>query len=183
MASVGFKHNAEIDSIGDIVTGDLQTCWKCQQGMRAQVQNGQFYRICVSQTRWLDSDGRPHWPHGVMHACQCETGLKCRLHGEYYIMVNSCLTGRQQSNSLSRLRPFYYWMDGWMGFLWDDPDRSTQGEVGYISAHQCQSRQCRCVNPHTHLCTQEHSPKLESYLRSLGSQPGINIIYGEYKVN
>lgn len=60
MASIGLEHSAEIDSIGDIVTGDLQTCWKCQRGTRAQVQNRQFHRICVSQTRWLDSDGRPH---------------------------------------------------------------------------------------------------------------------------
>lgn len=150
MASIGLEQSTEIDSIGDIVTGELQTCWKCQRGTHAQVQNRQFYRICVSQTRWLDSDGRPHWPHRVMHACQCETGLKCRLQREYYIMVNSHFDGRQQSNSLSRLRPFYYGMDGWMGFLWDDPDRSTQGEVGYISAHQCQSRRYRCVNPHTH---------------------------------
>lgn len=140
MAFTCLKHSAEIDSIGDIVTGDLQTCWKCQQGTHAQVQNRQFYRICVSQTRWLDSDERPRWPHGVMHACQCEAGFKCRLQGEYYIMLNSRVAGQQQSHSLSQLRPFYYGMDRWMWFLWDDPDRSTQGEVGYISVYQCQSR-------------------------------------------
>lgn len=59
MASIGLKHAAEIDSIGDIVTGDLRTWWRCQEGTRAQVQNRQLYRIYVSQTRWLDSDGRP----------------------------------------------------------------------------------------------------------------------------
>lgn len=59
MALIGLKQGNEIDPIGDIVTGDLQTFWKCQQGTRAQVQTRQFYRICVSQARWLDSDWRP----------------------------------------------------------------------------------------------------------------------------
>lgn len=181
MAAIGLEHSTKIDSIGDIVTGDLRTCWKCQQGTRAQVQNRQFYRICVSQTRWLDSDGRPHWPHRVMRTCHWETGLKCRLHGEYYIMENSLFAGRQQSNSFPPLRPFYDWTDGWMGFLWEDPDRSTQGEVGYIGAHQCQSRRYHCVKPHTHSYTWEHSPNLESYLRSLGSQPDLNRIYWKWK--
>lgn len=65
MPSIGHKLSTEIDSIGDIVTRDLQTCWKCQEGTYAQVQNRQFYRICVSQTRWLDSDGgTPLTPQG-----------------------------------------------------------------------------------------------------------------------
>lgn len=160
MASIGLKYSAAIDSIGDIVTGDLQTCWKCQEGTHALAENRQFYRICVSQTAWLDSDGRSHWPHRVMHTCQYETGLKCRLLGEYYIMVNRRLAGQQQSNSLSRLKPFYYryWrrckaaqygMDRCMGFWWDDPDRSTQREVEYISVHQCQMRRAYSVDPHT----------------------------------
>lgn len=65
MASIGLKYSVVIDSIGDIVTGDLQTCWKCQEGTHAQVENRQFYRICVSHTAGLDSDGRSHWPHRV----------------------------------------------------------------------------------------------------------------------
>lgn len=58
-ASAGLKCDAEIDSIGDIAPGDLQTCWKCQEGTHAQVKTRQFQRICVSQTRRLDSDGGP----------------------------------------------------------------------------------------------------------------------------
>lgn len=58
--------------------------------------------------------GDPTDPYRVKRTCQCETGLKCRLQREYYIMVNSCLAGRQQSDSLSRPTSFYYGMDGWM---------------------------------------------------------------------
>lgn len=31
MASTGLRYCAEIDSIGDIVTGDLRRRWKCQE--------------------------------------------------------------------------------------------------------------------------------------------------------
>lgn len=183
MTPIGLKYGGEIDSIGDIVTGDLQTCCKCQEGTHAQVQNRLFYRIYVSQTRWLDNDGRPRWPHGVMLACQSETGLKCRLQGEYYIMVNSLRAGQQQSASLHRLRPFYYgqwrrgtaaWdgMDGCMGFWWDDPDRSTQGEVEYISVHQCQRSRAYSAAPHTLCCTHRKALlQLQGNLRSQGSLP------------
>lgn len=107
MALKGLKQGGEIDPMGDIVTGDLQTRWKCQQGTRAQVQTRQFHRICVSQARWSDSDGRPRWPGRVMRGCQRETGSKLSLQGEYYIMVNSRLPGWRQSNRLSGLGPFY----------------------------------------------------------------------------
>lgn len=112
MPSIGHKLSTEIDSIGDIVTRDLQTCWKCQEGTYAQVQNRQFYRICVSQTRWLDSDGGPRWPHGVMYACQSETGVDY-WEGEWYIIVKRHIAGQQQSNSHSQLRPFYYGQWWW----------------------------------------------------------------------
>lgn len=154
MPSIGHKLSTEIDSIGDIVTRDLQTCWKCQEGTYAQVQNRQFYRICVSQTRWLDSDGGPRWPHRVMYACQSETGVDY-WEGEWYIIVKRHSAGQQQSNSLSQLRPFYYGQWWWCCTRKDvqmdvrDSDEMVQagspkGEVEYISAHQWQeSLQCR----------------------------------------
>lgn len=154
MPSIGHNLSTEIDSIGDIVTRDLQTCWKCQEGTYAQVQNRQFYRICVSQTRWLDSDGGPRWPHRVMYACQSETGVDY-WEGEWYIIVKTHIARQQQSNSLSQLRPFYYGQWWWCCTRKDvqmdvrDSDEMVQtgspkGEVEYISAHQCQeSLQCR----------------------------------------
>lgn len=173
MASIGLGHNAEIDSIGDTVTGDLETCWKCQQGTHARAESGQFYRICVSQTRWLDSDGRPRWPRRVMRACQCETGLKCRLQGEYYIMLEGRLPGQQQSSSLCRLRPFYYRMDGWTRLLWDDPDRCTQGEV---RVHYCISMPAQqislCQPPYSFLFTWRQSEAWEWF-----NKPGIASTY------
>lgn len=162
MPSIGHKLSTEIDSIGDIVTRDLQTCWKCQEGTYAQVQNRQFYRICVSQTRWLDSDGGPHWPHRVMYACQSETGVDY-WEGEWYIIVKRHIAGQQQSNSLSQLRPFYYGQWWWCCTRKDvqmdvrDSDEMVQagspkGEVEYISAHQCQeSLQCRFTQRVIHI--------------------------------